>query len=220
MISKATCQAGLIKGVFTKPMTYTNVGPHNDPQSRHRFRRCGFASLLSYFCFLDGNHLPNPTGYQIEADQSALNPWMNGNMPTLRQAPANFNNQRCKIIYVINQHPRSSLTPTDRRPQRGSRAILYGAFAAEFDEMVAYKNPPCHQNNPDCPCSDDNEMGHTFRLRDIFQGFNRASNTFLQPGQAGHLGNTNQANFELIHFDRHFGNQWFFCKRRRGDHTY
>ena len=55
MISKATCQAGLIKGVFTKPMTYTNIGPHNNPQSRHRFRRCGFASLLSYFCFLDGN---------------------------------------------------------------------------------------------------------------------------------------------------------------------
>ena len=31
MISKVTCQAGLIKGVFTKPMTYTLIPPHEPP---------------------------------------------------------------------------------------------------------------------------------------------------------------------------------------------
>ena len=215
MISKSSCQAGQLTGVLTKRRTL--VGESRRALS---FRQCGFASLLSYFCFLDGSHLPSRSGYQLLANQGGQNPWSNGNMPNLRYAPINFNNNRCKIIYVINhyriQHRVNHLSPNERGPQKGSKAILYAAYASGYTEMVAYKNPPCHTTDPNCPCpsvgSDGNvQMGNTFNVGDILFGFNRLMNPRLQPGQHGYDAS---ADMELIHFDRHFGNQWFFCQRR------
>ena len=211
-IAKCSCQAGQIGGLITKPKTKGEAKGAKKRDPFHKFRQCGFASILSYFCFLDEDHLPAHSGYKILDSQGTENPWNNGNMPNLRSAPGNFNNNRCKIIYAINHYNTGHLSVKDRKPQKGSKAILYAAYAAGFDEMVAYKNPPCRTSDPNCPCpsvgSDGNvQMGNSFNLGDIINGFNRAMNPNV-PDQS-------DAEFELIHFDRHFGNQWYFCQRRR-----
>ena len=211
MFSKSTCQAGQLTSLLTKPNTLMADG------NQHSFRQCGFASLLAYFCFLDTDHLPSVRGYPILKDKNNRNPWLNGNMPNLRNAPANFNNDNCKIIYAINQHRdyqgvRHLSAKENQGPQKGSKAILYAAYAAGYMEMVAYKNPPCRTTDPNCPCpsvgSDGSvQMGNAFNVRSLLSGFNRVMDPTLTPGS------DDTAELELIHFDRHFGNQWFFCKR-------
>ena len=215
MFSKSTCQSGQLTSLITKPNNL--MADAHGGTSQRSFRQCGFASLLAYFCFLDESHFPLVSGYPIMRDLNNRNPWLNGNMPNLRNAPANFNNDNCKIVYAINQHRdqhgvRHLAGKESRVPQKGSKAILYAAYAAGYTEMVAYKNPPCRTSDPNCACPSVGsdgivQMGNAFNVRSILSGFNRLLDPTMQPRS------NDPADIELIHFDRHFGNQWFFCKR-------
>ena len=204
-ISRAACKEGEITELKTRRPTRpagTNIIWYQ------HYRRCGFASLMAYFCFLDRDHLHDATGYQIMDDDSINNPWLDGNMPNLRNGPAGFNNVGCKIIYVryyLDDSPH--LLERQRegiRGRKGNKAFIYAAKAAGYEQMVAYNPNPCQQ---EC-CESRGDMGTTFLIHDLLLGFNQwnASPRNHPPWKGNRI-------VEIDDFAEHFGNDWYFCNR-------
>ena len=197
-MSRAACTEGEITELKTRrPIRRSGIYLSNI----FFYRRCGFASLMAYFCFLDRDHLHDATGYQIMDADSINNPWLNGNMPNLRNGPAGFNNVGCKIIYVryyLDDSPHLYESPPGAkgRPKKGNKAFIYAANAAGYEHMVAYNPNPCPQ---EC-CESLGDMGTTFLTHDLLLGFN----------QWNAIGNRI---VEIDDFANHFGNDWYFCNR-------
>ena len=196
-ISQASCSNGQI--------TYIETKPHARPHEFNKFRYCGFASLLAFFCFIDEDHLYQPSGYQIDADndpgvpgtsQGIPNPWNNGNMPQLKDGITGFNNIVCKIIYV-KYHQRAGMTgPTGARESvwftpRGNKALIYAAYADSYDELVTY--------TPNPGCRTGGEMGNVFQIPYLLTHINK--------------NNPRNPTEPMLDFIQHFGNDWYFCKR-------
>ena len=57
-------------------------------------------------------------------------------------------------------------------------------------------------------------MGNAFEVPHILHGFNVALDPHWTPVMSI-VGTTfdDEANFEIVHFARHFGTKWYFCRR-------
>ena len=147
------------------------------------------------------------SGYQINDErnqpgvpgtsQGASNPWNNGNMPQIRDGFTGFNNIVCKIIYAKWHHVRyvggTSWFGKENMlyTQRGGKALIYAAYAADYDEVVTYTPNPSS-------CTGD-LMGNIFQMSNLLTHFN--------------LNNPNRVSERMLDFTKHFGNDWYFCKR-------
>ena len=167
-------------------------------------RRCGLASVLAYLCFLDSDHLTNRKGYLIENDGI----WGDDNMPQITML--GFNNEGCsrmiKADFTLLQGGRDAWLP-------GNKALIYGAFAARFHQLVAYNPVPCDRYGPQECCAAENRKGNCFLLEHLIDTIN-----VRDPGADGpavqNLNNPQQAiHFGLDNFMKHYGKIWYFCKR-------
>ena len=167
-------------------------------------RRCGLASVLAYLCFLDSDHLTDRKGYLIENDGI----WGDDNMPQITML--GFNNEGCsrmiKADFTLLQGGRDAWLP-------GNKALIYGAFAARFHQLVAYNPEPCDRRGPQHCCEARNQKGNCFLLEHLIDTIN-----VRDPGADGpavqNLNNPQQAiHFGLDNFMKHYGKIWYFCKR-------
>ena len=149
--------------------------------------RCGFGSMLTYFCFLDTDHLSHQSGYQINNNNHPNNPWNHPAMIQLRDGPSGFNNDVCsKIIYIkYENRPGYHYTP------HGNKAIIYAAYADDYEDLVTYIPVPF--------CNANQNVGNVFRVRNVLQRV-----TMANPQNPGARIN------DIL---GPYGNDWYFCKR-------
>lgn len=169
-------------------------------------RRCGMASLLAYLCFIDSDHLTSARGYMIQHDGK----WNHGNMPQL--SGLGFNNDRCnrmirvdwETYVVMDTTPQAS---RDRDQWPGNKAIMYGAVAAKFYNMVSYNPIPCPRQRPPC-CMGNEENGHAFNTKYLVDLINLRDPRYVaidaMPRGPRHMSMSN--------FMQHYGRTWYFCQ--------
>ena len=101
---------------------------------------CGFGSILAHFCFQNNEHHsiwdrgPNPgiPGYNIGADDR----FQQGNMAEIRDG---LMSQHCRrIIYVHYETSNRDLRA------KGSKALIYAAYAADYNYVIVYNSDPCN----------------------------------------------------------------------------
>ena len=102
---------------------------------------------MTYFCKRSLKYLTNRKGYLIENDGN----WNDGNMPQIPML--GFNNESCsrmiKADFTLLQGGRDAWLP-------GNKALIYGAFAARFHQLVAYNPEPCDRHGPQECCAASN----------------------------------------------------------------
>ena len=178
-------------------------------------RRCGMASLLAYLCFLDSDHLTNARGFLLENDPN----WQDGNMPELSTFPGDFDNGECSRIIRADAYEQLLVETTPQVTQKktgharswpGNKAIIYGAAAAHFIDMVSYNPSPCRQQQgQQVCCMNDGTQGSCFLTTDLVDSFNLHDPKPLIIG-ADAIG---QNYLEMDDFMRHYGRHWYFCRR-------
>ena len=169
-------------------------------------RRCGLASVLAYLCFLDSDHLTNRKGYLIENDRN----WGDDNMPDISML--GFNNQGCSRIIKTDFTSVGGGWLDARLP--GNKAWIYGAFAAQFHDLVAYNPVPCDRQVPQHCCNANNQKGSCFLLYDLIDQINVRDPGAEAPA-VQNLNNPQQDTYVgLDNFMRHYGKIWYFCKRK------
>ena len=206
-ISFSICYSDRIVNIKTNDMVRLSNGRFASA------RRCGMASLLAYLCFLDTDHLTNVKGFMISED---LN-WWDGNMISLSGL---FNNRICNVIIKVDPYVSYRVVTTpqftqDRYTWPGNKAIIYGAVAAGFYNLVTYNPDPCRPQPPNQPrhlqnicCLGNEQKGNAFLTTDLVDSIN-----VRQPNPAWNFGRPNPlANLPIGNFMQHYGRHWYFCK--------
>lgn len=184
-IGRSSCRNGEIVGL--------EVAKHR----RNQLYRCGFGSVLAYFCFIDNDHLTHQSGYQIEDQNRPNNPWNHPEMQALMTGATGFDNNVCKIIYIKYDDRYQNQPNVPAYTPHGSKAIIYAAHAEEYEHLVTYHpNPPC----PDIT----QRVANVFEVQNVMERVTRA----MPNNQAGNRGN--RINEILMPY----GNDWYFCKRQ------
>ena len=168
-------------------------------------KRCGLASVLAYLCFLDSDHLKHIKGYLIENDRH----WEDDNMPQISML--GFNNQGCSRMIKADFQSVQGGRHDAWLP--GNKALIYGAFAARFHDLVAYNPVPCDRGVPQHCCTARNRKGNCFRLEDLIDQINVRDPGAKAPA-IQNLNNPQQDTYlGLDNFMKHYGKIWYFCKR-------
>ena len=145
-------------------------------------------------------------------------------MPAI--AAGSFNNRDCTRIIKASYAEAArtnTANPNDRREFSnpswpGNKALIYGAAAAGFVDLVSYvhgaipcvrpiANPPLRQDVHAC-CMGNNDQGHCFHISDLVDSINVHDPKPLV-SSTGH-----QWHIEMDNFMKHYGKIWYFCKRR------
>ena len=159
-------------------------------------RRCGFGSLLSYLCFRDRDHLLRRSGYQLLSDQN----WGHPQMQQITNL--GFNNRECNRIIYVNY------AFAEKGTLFGNKAIIYGAAAAGYTQLVTYRHQGECANC--CAGGRNGRRANTFMLQDLVDDINRGDPRGPLDRKGGGLLNPS--------FRRHYGQHWYFCSttsRRR-----
>jgi hypothetical protein len=197
---RATCVAGVIIALntndFVQPAFDEN---NNEPQHDLSARLCGFASFLSYLCFLDRDHLNQLTGYQLRDDSK----WRN---PTMRQIQSiGFNNRQCKRIIHVSYE---DWEPEEPGTMRGNKAFIYGAAAAGYYRLATYRKERCKLRRNCCEGGIRGRIGNVFKIHDLLDDINT-----IDPAQRPK--HRRRRRRWLTNFQKHYGKDWYFCKTTR-----
>ena len=168
-LAKASCIDGEIKAVAT-------AGSPMETGLMHSARRCGFASLVSHFCFRARDQIHGitpkqdriPAGHRVAADPN----WQNEELRDLLNSSPLM--EHCQtMIYVHSARsyvgPYSTHIRLDLN-KGGNKAFAYAAEAAGYEYMIAYNPEPCPgvqrtdvlTYNPDMNFFDTLDSGHIF----------------------------------------------------------
>ena len=207
----STCRDGKIENVQTAGPTRTGTGASA--------ARCGFGSVVLFFCFLNKEHLPTNQGYPINSDRN----FEVGNMPAI--ANGLIRDSCSQIIYVKYFEGLRLTSGLEADPEkRGSKAFIYAALAAGYDRMVTYNPDPCRtgccsyrkkqlegmgpNEHPDESLkATDNPHGKAFDLTKILTPFQKHGLQSLNPDAT-----INEPSFqETKEFSKHHGEHWYFC---------
>ena len=191
---RATCTDGEIIALHTSDVL--QIAALDDLSAR----RCGFASFLSYLCFLDNDHLVERSGYQLSGDMK----WRNPNMRQIQSL--GFNNRQCRRIIYIRYEDWAPAQAGQPGTMLGNKAIIYGAAAAGYYRLVTYRRERCQLRRNCCLGGRRGRIGNTFKIRDLLDDINK-----LDPApRPKHLRPRKR---KLINFQRHYGKHWYFCKK-------
>ena len=97
---------------------------------------------------------------------------------------------------------------------KGSKALIYAAYAADYNYVIVYNSEPC---NDQC-CAATNAQGNTryyegkvFKLNDILNPFNIHQPQWMAPNLT-HIHHQNADPKSTRSFAEHNGRHWYFCR--------